>query len=449
MTFVNQAINEAENTEQFYRVVDLLKDYPLFKGEHVRAVNIAANAFIKHTGTYQAIWNNKDVNEDSLIDLIEDSMKKEDYEIVRLFVFDGFELYDTMNNSNLLKEIVLPFGKIQILKQAEIEALFKIPKSDWPSKLNIDYLSKLHVLIIKGKEQYRKPTAEDLGEIYLPASSPLFEEWRERIKREADIDYIGPLFLCLGEDANLAQEIIIRTCIFDKRPISTLNRNDYLLDPIYLGDEVELFPRMSPVYIGQNGIMLVKLYEMWNEVNHFKGKDYLRFSTEAYVRAIMNWHYHPDSTMELFVSFITVIDSLLTRDGMGDLAYKIAARGAAILSPDSQKRIDIMSYLKKLYNIRSKIVHQGDTKGEDLIDFLVDLPNIVRHIFIKFIIIVYLFKKGLFDDTIMKYVNKPNDKNQSIGDILDLCVMQPKLTTIIDAKLSEMNIELGILSILR
>jgi hypothetical protein len=164
-TFFNQAINEAENTEEFSRVVDLLRDYPLFKDEHVKAIKIAANAFFKNTGAYQSIYNNKDIKEYSLIDIIKESIKEKDYEVVRLFIFDGFELHDTMKNRNLLKEIMLPFGKIQILEQSEIEALFNIPKSEWPGNLNINYLSKLHVLIIRSKEKYRKPTAEDLGEI--------------------------------------------------------------------------------------------------------------------------------------------------------------------------------------------------------------------------------------------------------------------------------------------
>jgi hypothetical protein len=250
------------------------------------------------------------------------------------------------------------------------------------------------------------------------------------------------LFLCLGEDANLAQEIIIRTCIFDKQPVSALNRNNYLLEPIIFDNEVEFFPRTSPKYIGQDGVILVKLYEMWIEVNQLKGKNYLRFSTEAYVRSIMNWHQRSDGTMELFVGFITVIDSLLTRDGSGDLTYKIATRGGAILSPDSQKRIDIMTYLKKLYKIRSKIVHEGHTRGEDLINYLVVLPNIVRHIFIKFITIAYLFKNNFFSDEIMKYITDAKNPDKYIADILDFSVMRPEVVTIIDNKLSEMNIEL-------
>ena len=295
---------------------------------------------------------------------------------------------------------------------------------------------------MKDKEKYRKPTAEDLGQIHIPASFDLFGEWRERIKRESNIDYFGPLFLCLGEDANLAQEIIIRTCIFDKRPISILNRNDFILEPIMLDDEVDFFPRRSHVYIGKDGIMLTNLYKMWDYVNNLNDKnDYLRFSTEAYVRAILNWHYQPDSTMELFVSFITVIDSLLTRGERRDLAYKVATRGAAILSHDSEKRIKTMSYLKKLYTIRSEIVHEGHSKGTDFINYLAFLPIIVRYIFIKFIAVAYLFKNNLIEDKLLLNNKKPKSIKNSIPYILDLLVMKPELSHIIDNKLSEMNIE--------
>ncbi len=439
-TFFNQAITEAENTEEFSGVVNLLKNYPLFKGEHIKVIRMAANAFFINTGTYQSIWNKKEVKEYSLIDIINDTIRQKDYEVVSLFVFDGFELYDTKKNRNLLKEIKLPYGKLKILSKDEIEALFNIPENEWPINLNIDYLTNLHVLIISGREEYRKPTANDLGGI--PARWDNFSSWREKRKREADVDHIGPLFLCLGEDVNLAEEIIIRKCIFDKQPISVFKRNDYLLEPRASYDGVYFYPRMSPKYIGQDGIMLSKFYEMWIEVNQIKGKNYLCYSTEAYVRSIMNWHQRPDSIMELFVSFITVIDSLLTRDGSGDLAYKIAARGAAILSPDSQKRIDIMSCLKKLYTIRSNIVHKGHTKREDLINFLVALPKIVGHIFIKFITIAHLFKNKLLNDEIMKHITDPKNPDKYIADILDLSVMKPEVVTNIDNKLSEMNIEL-------
>ena len=161
--FINQAINEAEKTEQFSGVLGLLKDYPLFKGEHVRAIKMAANAFFKNTGTYQSVWDNEDVKESLLIDIIEDSMGKIDYEVVHLFVFDGFEFYDIKKNRNLLKEIKLPNGKIKILSQEEIETLFNNPENEWPDNLNIDYLSNLHVLIVRRKENYRKPTANNLG----------------------------------------------------------------------------------------------------------------------------------------------------------------------------------------------------------------------------------------------------------------------------------------------
>lgn len=242
-TLFNQAINEAENTEEFNRIVSLLKDYSLFKGEHTKAIRLATDRFVKNSGTYYSIWNKYEIKEKSLIEIIKDSIQIKDYEVVHLFVFDGFELYDTKKNRNLLKEIKLPFGEIKILSQGEIEALFNIPENEWPNNLNIDYLSNLHVLIIRGKEKYRKPTANDLGEYHLPGRFDLFGSWREKRKREGDIDYIGPLFLCLGEDANLAEEIIIRKCIFDKQPISVFSRNDYLLEPRVFGNDVEFFPK--------------------------------------------------------------------------------------------------------------------------------------------------------------------------------------------------------------
>lgn len=422
----NQAIKEAEDSDEFAIIVKLLKEHLL--------TSIAADCFFKNTGTYYSLWMDKEIDINLLMNILHESIQNKSYDIINILVFDGFYLYDNEKNKEELREIILPFGKMQIIHKNDIEKLFMIPQSEWHYRFSLKKITNLinyHVLKITGKEKYRKPKGIIAGNKFHSVS---FYEWK---KREDDINYIGPLFLCLGKDANLAEEIIIRTCIFDSQPISFLTRNDYMRP-----EPGEDSPNFVVKYIGKDGIMLAKICEIWSEVNQLHHEGYLRFSTEAYVRAIMNWHSRYDSLMETFVSFVTVIDSLLTRGELYGKTKKISSRGGAILSSNSEKIELLKQYLTRIYNIRSSIVHEGHTNGENLENILVVLPEITRQIFIKFLMLTYLIKNRLFGHGIMDNISNIEDTNKSITKILDLSITEPEIVKTIDRKLSEMSIEL-------
>jgi|GEM_PF-3643058 hypothetical protein len=444
-SILNQTIRECERSNEFDAIINLVKNHKLFKRKYDKVIKISIDSFFKNTGTYYYLWIGEKININPLVDVFIESSEKTSFNRTNLFVFDGFVLFDNDIDRKLLTDISLPFGTLQVLQKNEIGELFKIPYFEYHYHLNkekIDNLINCYCLKITEEENYRKPAG-------IIADNNLFPiDFFELKKRDDDIHYIGPLFLYLGEDANLAEEIRIRDCIFDSQPISICIRNDYLPPKLSVHDgEVDFSPRRYVNYIGKEGIILIHIYKIWNEVNQLDKKGYLQFSTESYVRSIMNLHKHDDSVMENFVSFITVIDSILTRDGRGDLTYKIASRGSGILSPDPRERVVLMSKLKEMYKIRSTIVHEGHSKKKYLDGLLAILPDLTRHIFIKFIAIAYLLKNNMFDSDIMKFITEPKNYNKSISEILDFSVMEPEMVNIIEKRLSDMHIELSKLDI--
>jgi len=70
---------------------------------------------------------------------------------------------------------------------------------------------------------------------------------------------------------------------------------------------------------------------------------------------------------ESFLQHAIAMESLLSdKDGAGEITFKLAARCAHLIGPDSQSRNDIFKEVKKLYGVRSKIVHRGNTDLTDM-----------------------------------------------------------------------------------
>lgn len=75
-----------------------------------------------------------------------------------------------------------------------------------------------------------------------------------------------------------------------------------------------------------------------------------------------------DETREQsFLSFAIAIESLLgDKNSQGEITYKLATRGAHLLGANAEKRGQIRDDLKRLYGVRSKIVHRGSLEVTDL-----------------------------------------------------------------------------------
>jgi hypothetical protein len=315
-----------------------------------------------------------------------------------------------------------------------------LPHSSWHGTVNPKIIKEAaiwHILRVTEKAEYT-----GLGGIWIGGRLAYSFDWVdiEVMRKEKDVDLIGPIFLCIGEEANVAAEIRIRTNVFESFPVYQKIRNDYLpWDPD--GEDGEPRPKRNVTYIGENGSRLRKIFEIWQKVNSLSKEGHLRYKTEAYVRSVMNLHTSWESMMELFVGFVTVIESLLTPDYRQELTYKIAVRGAALLTSDPTKRMGLFRFLVEAYRLRSKIVHEGRTDREDLTELRNmishNLTEIARHIFLRYICLLSLGLDGELPEWALP---EPEKLPSNIARILDSVVLDPSLTDFLEKRMEEWGV---------
>ena len=340
-SLLEKSIKEAEQTEIFDAFVVKLKSEVLnhdlerlivekkIKKEDIikwqkNTANHAAHRFFKNSRAYFNIWIKSDIDEPSLLSKLHNKDKESEY--YQLFIFDGFVLYDNQDSRKWLKNITLPVGDLIVYRKKELEELFRLPQSNWHDfydPVNIDELSLNHILTVKKKELYRGKGGKWLNDIMFSTIDS-----HEYIGNY--IELIGPMFLCIGEDANLAEEICVRSNVFETVPIHTFGKSYLSWDSI--DEEGNPHPRRYINYVGNDAIILKNIYNSWLEVNNLDKNEFLRFPTETYVRSMQNLHRSNNNSMEIFVTFVTVIESILNPVSTSDISYKTASRGAAILS---------------------------------------------------------------------------------------------------------------------
>jgi hypothetical protein len=462
------AIKEAEDTEEFKAFAKALGAGPLAsdlkrlakkeerqreksKGKHqVKSIDEwkqdtarhAARGFFRNTGTYVQLWQGFDLQESYLLSILENYKNKS--ELIRLFVFDGFAPY---HERRQLNKIALPVGEFKTYTEEELENLLMLPQSSWHRTVNPETITKAakwHILTVREQSEYRGMTGIWLNGVLI---SPIdWSEIGEPIKKEGDIGIIGPVFLCIGEDANLAAEIRVRTNIFEYFPVYHKIRNDYLPWNSY-DDEGEPGPRTLIKNIGENGNALRKIFEIWQRINDLDAYGHLRYPTEAYVRSIMNLHTSWEGLMETFVGFVTVIESLLTPGTRQELAYKLAVRGAALLASGSEHRMALFQILDGHYKTRSQIVHEGHPDKEDPYDFenmiSHNLTEISRQIFLRYICLLNMGLNGELPEWILPEPGKlssGNSRPKAIANILDALVLDPTLTDRLEKRMEEWSL---------
>jgi len=238
----------------------------------------------------------------------------------------------------------------------------------------------------------------------------------------------------------------VRTNGFEYFPVYQRVRNDYLPWDFYDKDGNPQ-PRTSVEYIGEDGKKLIKVFEIWQRVNDLDGEGFLRYPTEAFVRSVMNMNSSWESVMETFVSFVTVTESLLTPGTRQDLAYKTAMRGAALLAADFKNRIRLFEILDEFYKMRSQIVHEGHIGEEDTFEsnsiIFLNLTEITRQIFLRYICLLYLGLEDALPDWILPDVKKLLSKSsrpKAIAYVLDSLVLNASLTEFLEDKMKELSI---------
>ena len=234
--FFEAAIKDAEDSKKFAAFVRVLETGPLasdleriakerrmVKSEKKRKVKSldklrqdtarqAARAFFRNTGTYVKLWQGLDLQESDLFNILKNYGPNGSSELIRLFVFDGFVPF---HERKQLNNIALPEGEFKKYTEEELENLVLLPQSSWHGTVNPEIIKKAamwHILTVREQTEYRGMTGIWMGGVLL---TPIdWSEIGEPIKKEGDIGIIGPVFLCIGEDANLAVEIRVRTNIF-------------------------------------------------------------------------------------------------------------------------------------------------------------------------------------------------------------------------------------------
>ncbi len=457
------AIKEAEETEEFQVFAKYLGDgflaYDLkrlvkkeerqrekSKSKHqVKSIDEwrqdtarhAAKGFFRNTGIYVKLWQGFDLQESYLLNILSDYKNKSEF--IRLFVFDGFVPY---HERKQLNNIALPVGEFKTYTKAELKSLLMLPQTLWHGAVNPEIIEKAgswHILTVREQSEYRGMTGIWIDGVLV---SPVdWSEIGEPIKKEGDIGIIGPMFLCIGENANLAAEIRVRTNIFEYFPVYYKLRNDYLP---WDEDEIGPKPRAFIHYLGEEGNILREVYEIWRKVNDLDADGLLRYPTEAYVRSVMNLHASWEGLMETFVGFVTVIESLLTPGTRQELSYKLAVRGAALLAVEPEHRMRLFQILDEFYKTRSRIVHEGHTGKEDPFEFehiiSHNLTEISRQIFLRYIC---LLNMGHNDELPKWVLPAPGNllsrtsRPKAIANILDGLVLDPGLTARLEKRMDE------------
>jgi hypothetical protein len=476
LPYFEKAVEEAEKSSQFEAFMQLLnskalkKDLDrLTKGEEKlrerqrkareesgkkieffpievwreRTAHLAAERFFRNTGTYVNLWKNLDPDESGLIDLLEKKRCARSSEHIRLFVLDGFVLYD---DKKQLNRIDLPVGELRTYSIEELKILLMLPQSNWHDGVQEDIPQRLalwHILTVREEEPYRGRVGIWFKDLMI---SPFAWSDIGDKKREADIKIIGPMFLCLGDAVNLAEEIQVRTNVFDSAPVVVQKRNDYLPWDMF-DDQGNEGPRRWVKRVGKDGVVLRNIYEAWNHVNSSTKGGLLRYPTETYVRALMNRHRGDTSIMEIFVGLVTVLESVLIPESGGtELGYKTAIRGASLLAHDPKERSKAFQFLSRFYKARSKIVHEGHPGKEDL-DRMINnaLLEITQQVLLRYVFICYfggmeghLPTWALPNSEMLLAKNK---RSAAIRGILDAAVMDPKLTILLEEKLEEHEVK--------
>lgn len=465
-----KAIKAAENTEEFEGFVNAIATGPL-KSDLERLITKklnkkskskrklkqpdpdkwrknttrqAARSFFRNTGTYFKLWHESIVDESDLLSILESYNKKSDSEIIRLFVFDGFVPY---HDRKRLSNVRLSVGEFNKYSEKELADLLKLPQSLWHGMVNPEIIEKAsiwNILTVREKDEYKGLTGLWIGGRLI--SNISLDEIGVPTKKESDIEIIGPIFLCIGEDANLAVEIRIKTNIFEYFPIYQKVRNDYLLWDSY-DEEGEPKPRTHVHYLGKEADKLKKIFNIWQKINELDREGHLRFPTESYVRSVMNLHTSWESLMETFVGFITVIESLLTPGDRQELTYKMVVRAAALLSSDPEHRMTLYQTLNEFYKTRSRIVHEGRTDTKDLYEFnnmiSHNLTEISRQIFLRYVCLLYL---GINSELPLWILPEPEKlfsrkrRPATIGRILDSVVMDHRLTNQLEKRMEEWGV---------
>lgn len=139
-------------------------------------------------------------------------------------------------------------------------------------------------------------------------------------------------------------------------PITTLRKSKSLLAPgVSFKFETPVKPFIrNPYKLSNSEIDEFKLF--WSEhENNFLTKKTLSVGIGRFSQSTIR-----DNSEDRIIDLMIASEAFFLTDGNSELQYKFAHRAATYLGKDSNQKKNIYQFMKKIYDLRSKIVH-GDT----------------------------------------------------------------------------------------
>ena len=398
----------------------------------LRAAEHATKCFFRNTGFYWSLSSEGSVDIPKIVGILNQYQQNPSSQKIRFYVLDGITLWHERQEVN---DISLPVGEIKKYNADELSELFKLPQSHLHRSVDEELAKRVsdwHVLSISEDEDYRGIAGLWIGGNLVSVVG--FHDFEDR-KHKKETEHIGPLFLFLGTDMNLAEEIVIRSNIFDTLPIYSVKRENYLEwqpDP-YDGEER---PQRHIIEVGEDGNKIKKFYEIWQSVNSLEKNGFLIFPTATFVRTILNKDRIYEEDPSLFVNLVTITESLLNPKIHVELAYKTAMRGASLLTQDPEKRMKVFQSLSEAYKLRSGIVHEGRFDFKEIENLMaLRLFPLTRQIFIRYMAILLMGLSSELPDWILPEPNELKSGKKrlpAISRILDGMVIDPSMVTVLD-----------------
>ncbi|MDO8427738.1 MAG: HEPN domain-containing protein [Candidatus Diapherotrites archaeon] len=151
----------------------------------------------------------------------------------------------------------------------------------------------------------------------------------------------------------------------------------------------------SNLYYSTGGCYKLKKEEI-NELEKFLNEtkfpflDHLQLAFEN-----LDMSYTTQSNALAYLSIMTGVEAIFN-DGQGEIGYKISRNMAMLLGNNKEDAQNIFKQMKRLYNLRCKLVHQGHYKNVDIKDVIM-LREYLRSA-IKKLVILNKPKDALLED---------------------------------------------------
>ncbi len=215
-----------------------------------------------------------------------------------------------------------------------------------------------------------------------PRDLPLEEESKTIVRRITQA-------LQLIKFSMVSPEFIVQTVGDNYEVIGILKTNELNHPPE--SNSVVLKP------FTDNEIETIKI--MWPEINDVYRRHEQEFNRIANAFEFFRVGLNATAWQLRFVFFVISLESIYSTSNV-EIAYSLSQRLAWFLASDSKERIDYFKKAKKIYNIRSQIIHGSRVERglrKEALELIVDLEEMARQTLRKILVEKKLI--GIFSNT--------------------------------------------------